>query len=254
MPYSPNYHFIVDHVIECCGAGARVLDYGCGEGELVEMGRARGLDMVGADVFQLDDDHRVETLTATGKLGTVLFHMADGRLPFADASFDAICSNQVIEHVTDLELAVSEIARVLRRGGVFITVNPSVEVWREGHCGVAFAHWFQRTPRLQRAYLHAARRLGFGFHKEGRAPRSWAAEFTDYLQRFTAYRPETVLLDTYRRYIGPVRRMEPELAAHRWPRTSRLPRAIRRLLVSRLANMVCVARKGGGTAAARRLH
>jgi SAM-dependent methyltransferase len=40
------------------------------------------------------------------------------RLPFADESFDAVCSNAVLEHVGDLPAFVSETARVLRPGGV----------------------------------------------------------------------------------------------------------------------------------------
>ena len=41
---------------------------------------------------------------------------ADGRLPFPDASFDAVLSTDTFEHVMDLDLAFVEIARVLRRG------------------------------------------------------------------------------------------------------------------------------------------
>jgi len=38
--------------------GARVLDFGCGAGEMVAAGRAAGIDMLGADVFYAGSDSR----------------------------------------------------------------------------------------------------------------------------------------------------------------------------------------------------
>ncbi len=43
------------------------------------------------------------------------------RMPFADASFDAVWSNVCLEHARYPELTVSEIARVLRPGGVMLS-------------------------------------------------------------------------------------------------------------------------------------
>ncbi len=38
-------------------------------------------------------------------------------LPFADAGFDCVIASWMLYHVPDLDLGVSEIARVLRAGG-----------------------------------------------------------------------------------------------------------------------------------------
>ena len=65
-------------------------------------------------------------------------------LPFEDASFDTILCTQVLEHVQNAELAMAEIARVLRPGGhALITVPflyPTHEMpydfWRYTHLGL----------------------------------------------------------------------------------------------------------------------
>jgi hypothetical protein len=46
------------------------------------------------------------------------------RMTFGDASFDVFCTSDVFEHVIEPELALSEIARVLRPGGTHIFTMP----------------------------------------------------------------------------------------------------------------------------------
>ena len=67
------------------------------------------------------------------------------QLPFADASFDAVFSTQVFEHVPSPDAAVSEAARVLRPGGRFLLAVPGVwpthesphDYWRFTRHGLA---------------------------------------------------------------------------------------------------------------------
>jgi ubiquinone/menaquinone biosynthesis C-methylase UbiE len=47
------------------------------------------------------------------------------RLPFADARFDAVLSINVMEHVSDLNAVLSESARVLEDGGVWLAITPN---------------------------------------------------------------------------------------------------------------------------------
>src|SRR5215217_8170315 len=57
--------------------GARVLDYGCGAGRLVEAGLAEGLDIAGADVYYGGSATRAEA-AAKGLLGGAIREMRGG--------------------------------------------------------------------------------------------------------------------------------------------------------------------------------
>ncbi len=111
--------------------GANILDFGCGDGDLVERYVAAGYDAWGCDILIVED---------RGRLKAILEPYA---LPFEDDSFDFIVSDQVFEHVQNPEAACAEIARVLRPGGLSIHVFPSK--WRliEPHVYVPLASSFR---------------------------------------------------------------------------------------------------------------
>ncbi len=168
--------------------GAKILDYGCGAGGLVAAGRAAGLDILGADVFYAGSAARAQA-EAAGLLGIAIREMPDGRTPFTDAAFDLVVNNQVMEHVADLDAVVAEIARILKPGGIVLSLFPSRDVFREGHIGIPFAHWFARDSKLRFYYTWVLRRLGLGTWKE-QAPtcRQWAIDKLRWIDTYTYYR------------------------------------------------------------------
>jgi SAM-dependent methyltransferase len=65
--------------------------------------------------------------------------VADGcRLPFADGAFDFVCSNSVIEHVSDHDAFAQEIARVGRK---FYVQTPNKWFPIEPHLITPLIHW-----------------------------------------------------------------------------------------------------------------
>jgi SAM-dependent methyltransferase len=96
-------------------AGAtRVLDLGCGEGQVAR--RAAGL---GAEVVGIDPT-AAQLATARARGGGPRYVRAGAEaMPLRDGSFDAVLSCLVFEHLDPFEPAVAEVARVLAPGGRF---------------------------------------------------------------------------------------------------------------------------------------
>lgn len=96
---------------------SRVLDIGAGAGEINPYDfKGRCGEMVGVDM-----DERVvdNPLLDRGVVG-------DGEsLPFDDESFDVVFSIYVLEHVADPASFAAEIKRVLKPGGVVLSITPN---------------------------------------------------------------------------------------------------------------------------------
>ncbi len=94
----------------------RVLDLGCGEGQLARQTVAEGAGLVVGT-----DPTRNQLAEAARRAGGVVYAAGDAAaLPFADASFDAVLACLVFEHIDRLEAAVEEVSRVLAPGGRFL--------------------------------------------------------------------------------------------------------------------------------------
>lgn len=95
------------------------LDLGSGSGELIDQVRRA------FPVRARACDYR-EDLLALADLQVDVADLNRDALPYADASFDLVTCTEVIEHLDHFRLALREIHRVLRPGGVCILTTPNV--------------------------------------------------------------------------------------------------------------------------------
>jgi len=107
-------------VIERLGTGS-VLDVGCGEG--FESVRFMG---EGRSVFGVDYSMDAALAAATRfRDGLKVACMDAVKLGLGEGRFDWACSSHIIEHFTDPELHVAEVARVLAPGGTAFFITPN---------------------------------------------------------------------------------------------------------------------------------
>ena len=120
-------------VTEQGGAG-RVLDLGCGDGQI-----ARALASTGASVVGVDPTTNQIDVAAERAGGPVFAQAGAAVLPFSDGAFDGVIACLVFEHIDDVDAAIGEVARVLRPGGrlTFMLNHPLLQTpgsgWIDDH-------------------------------------------------------------------------------------------------------------------------
>lgn len=95
----------------------RLLDVGCGAGNLLRAARTNGWDAQGVDVSANSIRHIRE-------LGFEGFHGELSKASYPAEHFDVVTGAEILEHLAEPRLLLREIARVLRPGGLFWTTTP----------------------------------------------------------------------------------------------------------------------------------
>lgn len=216
-----NYAYVLDSARRL-RPGGKILDFGCGNAETVRFGLTQGLDIYGTDVFYEAQVDMRSKLKEDGLLDKRVFELVDGHnIPFPDNYFDVIFSNQVIEHLEDIDSGLDEMSRVLKDDGVMISLFPSKETIIEGHCRIPLAHRFDHDSKFGLAWIRALRQIGLGSNHNDKTPDQWSRDFMDWIHRWCHYRSNAQAKQAYQRAGFSYERAEPDYVRFRLKYTHR---------------------------------
>ncbi len=125
-----RYDLVAREVRKALVPGNRILDLGCGSALVADRILDMDVHYVGTDFGGPNISYANEKFKDSTSTLRLSFARSDAAaMPFADETFDVVVMSEVIEHLIRPEVAVWEIARVLRRGGLFVmTTNNASEV------------------------------------------------------------------------------------------------------------------------------
>ena len=105
---------IIPLAVEELAGRHKILDLGCGDGQIARALAAQGSDVLGVDPTQLHIDVAIER-------GGGPRYLLGGatKIPADDETFDAVIACLVFEHIDQMDEAMTEVARVLKPNGQF---------------------------------------------------------------------------------------------------------------------------------------
>lgn len=161
MDHSEVNDLLVSRFLEL-GANGRILDLGTGPAHIpIELARRSGRVIVealdAASEMLAIARRNVAAAGLSHRIGLVLGDAK--RLPYEDASFDAVLSNSIVHHLPDPRPFFAEIARVVKPGGA-ILLRDLRRPWDESELDRIVAERAAGADPRQRALfrdsLHAA--------------------------------------------------------------------------------------------------
>jgi SAM-dependent methyltransferase len=109
---------VQDMLADLSSEGKTLLDVSCKEGDVLQALHSRGFSLRGTNYEP----------SGPGLNGIPIDYGVDllKPLPYGDASFDIVLLVEVIEHLENHRVAISELARILKPGGVLILTTPNI--------------------------------------------------------------------------------------------------------------------------------
>lgn len=109
---------------QLCPPPGRVLDFGCGTGEIAAAIEEMGYRVAACDIAEKMIEIARRTHDGSG-VEWVCVNPDWRVLPFADRTFDAIIASSVFEYLVEVQHAATELSRVLRPEGILLLSVPN---------------------------------------------------------------------------------------------------------------------------------
>lgn len=124
--------------------GGKILDIGCATGFFLDVAKERGWDVHGVELSEYSSGIAGKRLgrerIVTGSLE---------QAAYGDRMFDVVAMTDLIEHVKDSRLLVSEVARILKPGGIIAVTTPDPA---SPSCRLLGQHWPHYKPEHLRYF------------------------------------------------------------------------------------------------------
>lgn len=187
-----------------------ILDVGCGPGtitadlaKLVPEGHVTGIERSAEDVLQSARDH-----AAAEGITNITYAIDDVlSLSFPDNSFDVVHAHQVLQHVPDPVLALKEMYRVAKPGGIvaardtdfsamaWYPDSEGISLWRKTHIQVARANGGE--PDSGRRLLSYALEAGIPRDQIATSASTWCYSTAEEVAWWSSTWAQRVLLSTF---------------------------------------------------------
>lgn len=111
---------------------ANILDIPAGAGRLSDKLRGEGFNVISADINTAREDYVFADMNKT--------------LPFDNEQFDAVISMEGIEHIINYQGLISELSRVMKKGGFLILTTPNISCFYSRLMFMCTGNFFQFWP------------------------------------------------------------------------------------------------------------
>jgi ubiquinone/menaquinone biosynthesis C-methylase UbiE len=149
-------------LLDAVEPGERVLDLGCGAGRFVAALRDAGAVPIGVELAEA----ALERARSNVPGADLRLVAPDGSLPLGHGEVDVVWCSEVLEHVPDTIAFLTEIRRVLKRGGRLLVTVP--DHGRLKRTLIALAHYDAHyDPLGQHVHFYTRRSLTRALHATG---------------------------------------------------------------------------------------
>jgi methionine biosynthesis protein MetW len=115
----------IERLLEPSIGNSSLVDLGADDGELTE----RFAQVVGATEVHGVEIVQEQAQKAAGRGIVIVAADLNEPLPYDDETFDVVCSNQVIEHLANTDRFLTEMFRILKRGGYAVVSTENLSSW-----------------------------------------------------------------------------------------------------------------------------